>query len=146
MYTHDQFATSVAKHFEFLETDYGMRREAIRAAGKAAWIVYANIDVKVTIEQDTAGSCGVTVQNLRYVQHDPLERSEFDLEEIVKLSGTRPPRQSDQRSGGGDPLAKTAEVLKTVGASVLKGDFAALHARQLKIAEAMRRHNPPPPK
>jgi hypothetical protein len=42
----------------------------------------------------------------------------------------------------GEAVARTAETLRSVGAPVLKGDFEALHARQRKLVEAVRRTNP----
>src|SRR5688572_2745837 len=79
MYTHENFAADVARNFEFLESDYGMRKEPLHVAGPGAWAVYANEQVKVVIELEVGGSCGVSVSNLRHVKRDPLERSEFDL-------------------------------------------------------------------
>ena len=140
MYTPENFASDVTRHFAFLESDYGMRREP---AGAVSWIVYGNESVRVIIEHETGGYCGVTVVNLRHVKHDPLERAEFDLDEIVAASGQRPPRRQDPRSMG-EAIARSADTLRAVGAPVLKGDFEALHARQRKMVEAIRRHSPLP--
>lgn len=140
MYTNENFAADVAKHFEYLESEYGMRREAPHLAGAGSWIAYASALVKVIVEHETGGHCGVTVVNLRHVKRDPLERSEFDLEEILALSG-RQPRKQEPRSMS-EAVARSAEALRAVGAPVLKGDFEALHARQRKAVEAVRRHTP----
>jgi hypothetical protein len=140
MYTHENFAADVVRNFEFLESEYGMRRETPHVAGAGSWVVYANSLVKVVVEHEIGGSCGVTVVNLRHVKRDPLERSEFDLEEIVAV-GPRQTRRQDPRSMT-EAVAKNAETLRSVGAPVLKGDFEALHARQRRAVEAVRRHNP----
>ncbi len=139
-YTHEQFAADVAQKFEFLESTYGLRRHGLHAEGAGAWIVYENIDVKVTVELEIGGSCGVSVQNLRHVNRDPLERNEFDLDEIVGLSGARQQRRQEPRSIP-EAVAKAAQLLQSTGSSVLKGDFVALHARQAKAAETIRRNS-----
>ena len=141
MYTHENFADDVARHFQFLESEHGMRREALRVAGGGAWIVYANALMKVVVEAEIGGHCGVSVVNLHHVKRDPLERSEFDLEEIVALGATRQGRRQDPRSLS-EAVARSAETLRAAGASVLKGDFEALHARQRKRVEALRRDSP----
>lgn len=141
MYTHEDFATDVARNFEFLESEYGMRREPLHVAGVASWVVYANSLMKVVVEYELGGYLGVSVLNLRHVKHDPMERSEFDLEEIVALGGSRQPRRQDPRSMS-EAVVRSAETLRSVGAPVLKGDFEALHARQRKMVEAVRRSNP----
>jgi hypothetical protein len=41
-----------------------------------------------------------------------------------------------------EAVARSAEALRAVGGPVLKGDFEALHARQRKVVEAVRRHTP----
>jgi hypothetical protein len=141
MYTHENFAADVLQNFEFLESEYGMRREPTHVAGAGSWVVYANLNVKVVIEYEVGGSCGVSVVNLRHVKHDPLERSEFDLEEIIAVAAPRQQRRQDPRSMS-EAVAKSAETLRSIGASVLKGDFEALHTRQRGRVEALRRHNP----
>ena len=141
MYTHENFAADVARNFEFLESEYGMRREPPNVAGVGSWVVYANSLLKIVVEHEVGGYCGVSVVNLRHEKRDPLERSEFDLEEIVTVSGPRQTRRQDPRSMS-EAVAKCAETLRSVGASVLKGDFEALHARQRRHVEAVRRNNP----
>lgn len=141
MYTHENFAADVTRNFEFLESEYGLRREPLHNSGAGSWVVYANPDVKVVVEHEVPGYCGVSVVNLRHVKRDPLERSEFDLEEIVAISNSRQPRRQDPRSMS-EAVARCADTLRSVGASVLKGDFEALHTRQRKNVEAVRRHNP----
>jgi hypothetical protein len=141
MYTHENFAADVARNFEFLESEYGMRREPLHVAGVASWIVYANALMKIVVEHEIGGYLGVSVLNLRHVKHDPAERSEFDLEEIVSLGGSRPARRQEPRSMS-EAVARSAETLRSAGASVLKGDFEALHARQRKLVESVRRSNP----
>ena len=137
MPTPENFTADVTRNFEFLETDHGMRREP----GGSSWVAYANPVVRVIIEHEGGAYCGVTVVNLRHVKRDPLERSEFDLEEIVAVSGNKPPRRQEPRSIG-EAIARAAETLKAVGAPIFNGDFEALHARQKKLVEANRRHNP----
>jgi hypothetical protein len=140
MYTHENFGADVARNFEFLESEYGMRREPLHIAGAGSWVVYANALMKIVVEYEMGGYCGVSVLNLHHVKRDPLERSEFDLEEIVALSGSRQPRRQEPRSMS-EAVARSAETLRSVGAPVLKGDFEALHARQRKLVEAVRRSN-----
>lgn len=118
-----------------------MRRLPAHVAGIASWVEYANPTVKVVVEYELGAWCGVSVVNVRHVKRDPLERSEFDLEEIVAVSGNRQQRRQDPRSTG-EAVARAAETLRSVGAPVLKGDFEALHARQRKLVEAVRRNNP----
>ena len=142
VYTHENFATDVARNFQFLESEYAMRREPPHVAGAGSWVVYANLLLKVVVEYEVGGYCGVSVVNLRHEKRDPLERSEFDLEEIVTVSGPRQTRRQDPRSMS-EAVARCAETLRAVGASVLKGDFEALHARQRRHVEAVRRNNPP---
>jgi hypothetical protein len=141
MYTHENFAADVARNFGFLETEYGMRREPPNVAGIGSWVVYANSLMKIIVEHETGGYCGVSVVNLRHVKRDPMERSEFDLEEIVAVGGPRQTRRQEPRSMS-EAVAKSAETLRSVGASVLKGDFEALHARQRRLVDAARRNNP----
>ena len=141
MYTHENFAADVARNFEFLESEYGMRRDPPHVEGAGSWVVYANSIMKIVVEYELAGYCGVSVMNLRHVKRDPLERSDFDLEEIVALSTSRQPRRQEPRSMS-EAVARAAETLRSVGASVLKGDFDALHARQRKRVEAVHKNNP----
>lgn len=143
MYSHDDFSKDVIRNFEFLETEYGLRREPMRAEGGGCWIGYANAAIRVIVEHEQGNYCGVTVQNLPHVKRDPQERSEFDLDEIVAVSGSRPQRKQEPRSIG-EAISKAAETLRAVGGPVLKGDFAALHARQLKLIEAVRKGNQNP--
>jgi hypothetical protein len=141
MYTHENFAADVARSFEFLESEYGLRREAPHVAGVGSWVVYSNALLKIVVESEVGGSCGVTAVNLRHVKRDPMERSEFDLEEIVAVAGPRPKRRPDPRSMT-EAVARCAETLRSMGASVLKGDFEALHVRQRRLVEALRQSNP----
>ena len=141
MYTHESFGADVARNFEFLESEYGMRREPLHVAGVGSWVVYANALMKIFVEYEIGGYCGVSVLNLRHVKRDPLERSEFDLEEIIAVSGQRQTRRQDSKSMS-EAVAKSAETLRSMGAPVLKGDFEALHSRQRKLVEAARRSNP----
>lgn len=142
MYTHEDFAADVTREFQFLETDYAMRREPVHVAGAGFWLQYAGSSVRVIVEHEMGGTCGVTVQNLRHIKRDPLERSEFDLDEIVAVSNApRQGRRPDPRSMN-EAIARAAQSLRTVGASVLKGDFEALQVRQKKAVEALRRHHP----
>jgi hypothetical protein len=139
MCTHENFEADVARNFAFLESEYNLRR----VLGGGSWIVYANVLLKVIIEHEVGGHCSVTLVNLRHVKRDPLERGEFDLEEIIAVSGQRPPRRPDPRSMS-EAVARSAETLRAVGGTVLRGDFEALHARQRKLVEAVRRHTPLP--
>jgi hypothetical protein len=141
MYTHENFAADVARNFEFLESEYGMHRDPVQIAGGSSWVTYTNSTMKVVVEHELGGYCGVSVLNLRHVKRDPLERSEFDLEEIIAVGGSRQTRRQDPRSMS-EAVARAAETLRSVGAPVLKGDFEALHARQRKLLEAVRRNNP----
>lgn len=141
MYTHENFAADVVRNFEFLESEYGMRREPAHVAGAGSWVVYANPMMKIVVEYEVGGYCGVSVIDLRHVKRDPMERSEFDLEEIVAIGAPRQQRRQDPRSMS-EAVARAAETLRSVGAPVLKGDFEALHARQRKLVEAVRRHSP----
>lgn len=138
----ESFATDVARDFQFLEEEYGMRREPVQAAAGGAWVIYASAAVRVVVEHELGGHCGVTVQNLRHIKRDPLERGEFDLEELVAVAGApRQGRRQDPRSMT-EAVAKAAQTLRSVGAPVLKGDFETLQSRQRKAVEALRRHNP----
>ena len=141
MYTHENFAADVARSFEFLESEYGMHREPLQVAGGGSWVVYANSLMKIVVEYEVGGYCGVTVVDLRHVKRDPLERSEFDLSEIVAVGGTREPRRQDPRSMS-EAVSKCAETLRSAGRSVLEGDFDALHARQRRHVETVRRNSP----
>lgn len=141
MYTQTEFSADVARHFEFLTSEYGMSPQPVQVSGKTAWITYVSLAMKVIVEYELGGYCGVSVLNLRHVKADPAERSEFDLEEIVAASGVRIQRRQEPRSPS-EALARAAETLKTVGASVLKGDFEPLHIRQRKAVEAARHHSP----
>lgn len=141
MYTHENFAADVARNFEFLESEYGMRREPPHVAGAGSWVVYVNSLLKIVVEYEAGGYCGVSVVNFRHEKRDPMERSEFDLEEIITVSGPRQTRGQDPRSMS-EAVARCAGTLRSVGASVLKGDFEALHARQRRHVEAVRRNNP----
>ena len=140
MYSHDDFTKDVIRNFEFLETEYGFRREPMHVEGAGCWIGYANATVRVIIEYELGNYCGVTVQNLPHVKHDPQERSEFDLDEIVAVSGQRQQRKQDPRSMT-EAITRASETLRSVGGPALKGDFEALHARQLKLIEAVRKGN-----
>jgi hypothetical protein len=141
MYTHENFAADVARNFEFLESEYGLRREPLHIEGANSWVVYGNALVKVVVEHELGGYCGVSVLNLRHVKRDPMERGEFDLDEIVAVGGQRQARRQDPRSMS-EAVVRNAQTLRSVGGPVLKGDFEALHARQRKLVEAVRRSNP----
>jgi hypothetical protein len=142
MSTNEAFTNEVTQQFRFLEEDYGMRREPAAVSGGGHWLIYGNVNVRVVIEAEVGGTCGVTVQNLRFVKKDPLERNEFDLDEIVATAaGPRQPRRPEPRTMQ-EAVARAAQTLKTVGAPVLNGDFEALHARQKKAVEVLRRHHP----
>ncbi len=143
MSSHDDFAKDVIKSFEFLESEYGLRREPMHVEGAGGWIGYANATIRVIIEHELGNYCGVTVQNLPHVKRDPQERSEFDLDEIVAVSGTRPQRRQEPRSLS-EAITRASETLRAVGGPALKGDFEALHARQLKLIEAVRKGNQNP--
>jgi len=143
MFTQEEFAAEVARQFQFLESEYGMRREPMHAERGRAWIGFANAGVKVVVEVEDGTYISVTVQNLRHIKRDTLERSEFDLDEIVAASGPRQPRRQDLRANR-EGVAKAAEALRAVGAPVLRGEFDTLHARQLKAVETLRRHDNPP--
>jgi hypothetical protein len=142
MFTHEEFAAEVARHFEFLETDYGMRRESPQKAAGRSWIGFANVNVRVIVEHEENAYVSVTVQNLRHIKHDPLDRSEFDLDEIVAAS-PRPPRRQELRANR-ESVAKAADILRSFGAQALSGDFATLHARQQKAVETLRKYDAPP--
>jgi hypothetical protein len=141
MGSQETFAVDVARDFAFLETEYGMRREPMHVSGGSSWVVYANATVRVIVEHELGGYCGVTVQNLRHVKKDPLERAEFDLDEIVAAAPGPKPRRQDPRSMT-EAVAKAAQTLKTLGGPVLNGAFDELQNRQRKAVEALRRHNP----
>jgi hypothetical protein len=143
MFTQEEFAAEVARQFQFLEADYGMRREPMHSERGRSWVGFANTGVKVVVELEDGAYISVTVQNLRHVKHDTLERSEFDLDEIVAASSPRPPRRQDLRASR-EGVARAAETLRTLGAPVLGGAFDTLHARQLKAVETLRRHDNPP--
>ncbi|MEO8380030.1 MAG: hypothetical protein ABI779_10245 [Acidobacteriota bacterium] len=142
MYTHENFTADVLREFQFLESDFGMRREPVPVSGGGSWIQFASPTVRVIVEHELGGYCGVTVQNLRHVKRDPLERSEFDLEEIMAVAGgPRQGRKQDPRSLS-EAIARAAQSLRSAGAPVLNGDFEALQTRQMKAVEALRRHHP----
>lgn len=138
MYSHDDFAKDVIRNFEFLESEYALRREPMHVEGAGCWVAYGSPTVRVIVEHELGNYCGVTIQNVRHVKRDPLERSEFDLEEIVAVSGLKQPRRQDPRSPG-EAVGRAAETLRAVGEPVLKGEFEALHTRQLKLVEALRK-------
>jgi hypothetical protein len=146
MEKHEAFAADVTREFKFLEEEYGLRRMPQHVGPEGSWIVYAGADVSVTIEQERGVECGVSVRNLRHVKHDPLERGEFDLEELVAVAGAAggaggPGRRQPPRSMT-EAIARAAETLRTIGAPVLRGDFEALQTRQRKAVDALRRFNP----
>lgn len=142
MNSQEEFVAEVTRQFQFLETDYGMHREPVQNGPGRTWMTYGNVNVKVIVEVEHNAYLHVTVQNLRQIKHDSLERSEFDLDEIIAAS-PRPPRRPELRANR-ESLAKAADMLRTVGAPVLQGDFETLRARQLKAVEAIRRHDAPP--
>ncbi len=141
MYTHENFAEDVARDFQFLESEYGMRREPVHVTGGGFWVAYVNVMVRVLVEHELGGYCGVTVQNLRHIKRDPLERAEFDLEEIVAAAPGPKQRRQDPRSMT-EAVARAAQTLRAVGGPVLGGAFEELQTRQKKAVEALRRHNP----
>lgn len=142
MTNHEAFAEDVAREFKFLEDEYAMRRDPVQVTSGGVWIAYSGPSARVIVEHEQSGHVGVTVQNPRHVKRDPLERGEFDLEEIVATSpGQRQGRRQDPRSIT-EAVTRAAQTLRAVGGPVLKGDFEALHARQRKAVEALRRHNP----
>ena len=138
---HEEFAAEVERQFQFLESEYGLRREPMHKDEARAWVGYATVDVRVIVEQEENAFLSVTVQDLRHVKHDPLERGEFDLDEIVAITNPRPKRRDFRATAEG--IAQAAEMLRSIGGPVLKGDFEALHARQRKAVELLRRYNPP---
>jgi len=139
--THEDFATEVERQFQFLDSEYRLRREPMQKEGARAWVGYANVDIRVVIEQEENAFCSITVQDLRHIKHDPLERGEFDLDEIVAITNPRPKRRDFRATREG--IAQAAEMLRAIGRPVLEGDFAALHERQRKAVELLRRYNPP---
>ena len=140
---HEAFGADVIREFKFLEDEYALRREPHHITGEGSWITYGGLNVAVIIELEQGNSVGVTVRNLRYVKRDPLERGEFDLEEVAALAGGQ-----RQQGRGREPrnvteaVARAAQTLRATGPSVLGGDFEALHARQRKAVEGLRRHTP----
>ena len=139
MYTHEQFAADVVKRVEFLETTFGMRRHPAHVEGRVSWIAYENSKAKVIVEHELGASCTVSIQNLRHVKKDPLERGEFDLDEVVAASGKKLSRRDEPRNVP-EAVAKSAELLQNLGAGVLNGEFAELQARQQKMADTIRKH------
>ncbi len=119
-----------------------MRREPGAASGGGLWLVWANANVKVIVERELGGHCGVTVVNLRHVKRDPLERGEFDLEEILASSGQRQGGRRQEPRSMTEAVARAAQALRSTGARVLSGDFEALHAKQRQAVEVLRRHHP----
>jgi hypothetical protein len=149
---HESFAADVIRAFKFLEDEYALRREPHHIGSDGSWISYTGTNVTVIVEYEAGGSCGVSVRDLRFIKRDPLDRGEFDLEEIVALGGNQRQqgRRPDPRSMS-EAVNRAAQTLRTAGAPVLGGEFAQLHERQRKNAEALRKHNPltgelePPP-
>ena len=139
---HEAFGADVIREFKFLEEEYGLRREPHHITPEGSWINYTGPLVSVIVEHEQGGSCGVTVRDLRHVKSDPLERGDFDLEEIQAIAGgQRQGRRPDPRSMS-EAVTRAAQTLRSVGGPVLRGDFEALHTRQRKAVEALRRHNP----
>jgi hypothetical protein len=138
----EAFTREVTKEFAFLEETHGMRREPAAVSGGGFWLIYGNTDVRVVIELEIGGHVGVSVQNLRHIKRDPLERSEFDLEEIVSVANARRDGRRGEPRSMAEAVARAAQTLRAVGSSVLHGDFAALHERQRKAVEALRHHHP----
>lgn len=139
---HEAFAADVTREFTFLEEDYGLRREPHHITSEGSWIIYSGPLVSVVIENEFGGTCGVSIRNLRHVKRDPLERGEFDLDEILAVAGgQKQGRRQDPRSMT-ESITRAAQSLRSTGATVLQGNFEALEARQRKAVEALRRHNP----
>lgn len=139
MYTHEQFANDVMRRFEFLETDYAMKRHAAVTEGQVSWIVYENPNAKVFVEHELGASCSLSVQNPRYIKRDPLERNEFDIEEVAVVAGRKLSKRDEPRTAA-EAVAKWADLLRAVGGPVLNGDFEELQARQQKMADTIRKN------
>jgi hypothetical protein len=138
----ETFAADVIREFKFLEEEYGLRREPHHVTSEGSWINYAGSVVTVIVEYEMGGSCGVTVRDLKHVKRDPLDRGEFDLDEIVAIApGQKQGRRPEPRSMT-EAVTRAAQTLRAVGGPVLRGDFEALHVRQRKAVDALRRHNP----
>jgi hypothetical protein len=145
VYTSDDFAGDVTGSFEFLESEYAMQRSPTSGSGAGTWITYSGTAALVTIEFEPGGYCGVTVRNPRHVKEDPMERSEFDLEEIIAVHGNAPRQRQEPRSMS-EAVARAAQALRAAGDRVLRGDFEALHERQKLAVQAARRQHPLAPK
>jgi hypothetical protein len=145
LYTSDDFSSDVAKSFEFLESEYAMQRGPTIGPGAGTWITYSGASALVTVELEPGGYCGVTVRNPRHVKEDPMERSEFDLEEIIAIHGNVPRQRHEPRSMS-EAVARAAQALRATGDRVLRGDFEALHERQKHAVQAARRQHPLAPK
>lgn len=108
----------------------------MQTSGATGWIVYESPNVKVIVENEAGFSCGVTIQDLRRIKHDPLERTEFDIEEILALANKKPRTSRNMN----ESIVNGADALRNFGASVLKGDFERLHERQARAVETIRRN------
>lgn len=139
---HEIFAADVIREFKFLEEEYGLSRAPHHITSESSWITYNGSLVSVIVEHEQGGSCGVTVRDLRHVKRDPLERGDFDLEEIIAVSGGQRQGKRQEPRSTSEAVTRAAQTLRNVGAPVLRGNFEALHARQRKAVEALRRHHP----
>jgi hypothetical protein len=108
----------------------------MQTSDASGWIVYESPYVKVIVENEAGFSCGVSIQDLRRVKHDPLERTEFDIDEILALSNKKP-RNARNMS---ESIANGADALRNFGAAVLQGEFERLHERQARAVETIRRN------
>lgn len=134
--SHEDFAAEVTKRFEFLESAHQFRRHAMQTSGASGWIVYESPNVKVIVENEAGFSCGVTIQDLRRVKHDPLERTEFDIDEILAMTNRKPRNARNMN----ESIANGADALRNFGAAVLNGEFEKLHERQARSLETIRRN------
>jgi len=142
MSANETFTADVIRDFHFLEEEYGMRREPAAVSGGGLWLIWANANAKVIVEREIGGHCGVTVVNVRHVKRDPLDRGEFDLEEIIALSGQKQGGRRQEPRSMTEAVARAAQTLRSVGARVLGGDFEALQTKQRQRVEELRRHHP----
>lgn len=126
-----RFERAVEASFAFLVRHYGFRSPECHAGDSEAWVVYMNRQVRVTVSRKHASGCTVSLEGPRFLD---ILRSDFDLDELAQemaRAGRYTPKPSAALTLE-ESVAHCAEVLLTIGAEVLNGDFTML-------AEAERR-------
>jgi hypothetical protein len=129
MYTFDEFRADVFAAFEFLQSEYRMRRKD-QAFGIEAWVEYESDLAIVMISYEIGARVQTFLEDPRY------QRKPLDTTRRFSVSALAVNAQSVEAGGSRAAVIAQAATLQAHGDHVLHGDFNALHAQHDRLVAA----------